>query len=173
VRLGDGDQPGLPGRGLAVGRGGQRDGGLFAGLSPTLDRWTNVVLAGLEVVSIVASAVGETWASSWLLSSHRECPVAADRLVRLDLAQAGGNTTLKAANLLVGSPLAAEPRPVRLKAEVAANIAGATAGDDGTSDTAGLGICQGPAVAGSQGDLEQLAEHATPAGRREAMLAEP
>jgi hypothetical protein len=69
VRLGDGDQPGLPGRGLAVGRGGQRDGGLFAGLSPTLDRWTNVVLAGLEVVSIVASAVGETWASSWLLSS--------------------------------------------------------------------------------------------------------
>jgi hypothetical protein len=40
---------------------------------------------------------------------HRECPVAADRLVRLDLVQAGGNTTLKAANLLVGSPLAAEP----------------------------------------------------------------
>ena len=97
-------------------------------------------------------------------------PSAADRLVHVDVAQPAGNT-LKAANLLVGSPLAAEPRPVRLKAEVAANIAGATAGDDGTSDTAGLGICQGPAVAGSQGDLEQLAEHATPARMHTAILA--
>ena len=29
-------------------------------LSPTVNRWTNVVLAGLYVVSILASAIGET-----------------------------------------------------------------------------------------------------------------
>ena len=37
-------------------------------LSPTMDRWANVVLAGLYVVSIVASAIGETSAYYWLLS---------------------------------------------------------------------------------------------------------
>jgi hypothetical protein len=37
-------------------------------LSPTVDRWANVVLAGLYVVSIVASAIGETSAYYWLLS---------------------------------------------------------------------------------------------------------
>jgi len=36
-------------------------------LSPTVDRWANVVLAGLYVVSIVASAIGETSAYYWLL----------------------------------------------------------------------------------------------------------
>ena len=38
-------------------------------LSPAVNRWTNIVLPGLYVVSIVASAIGETSASSWLLSS--------------------------------------------------------------------------------------------------------
>jgi hypothetical protein len=102
-------QPGLPGRGLAVGRGGQRDGGLLPGLSPTLDRWTNLVLAGLEVVSIVASAVGETWASSWLLSSTESALLLLIVWYAWTWSRQGGNTTLKAANLLVGSPLAAEP----------------------------------------------------------------
>jgi hypothetical protein len=37
-------------------------------LSPTVNRWTNVVLAGLYVVSIVASAIGETSAYYWFLS---------------------------------------------------------------------------------------------------------
>jgi hypothetical protein len=37
-------------------------------LSPTANRWTNVVLPSLYVVSIVASAIGETSAYYWLLS---------------------------------------------------------------------------------------------------------
>ena len=37
-------------------------------LSPTLDRWANIVLPSLYVVSIVASAIGETSAYYWLLS---------------------------------------------------------------------------------------------------------
>jgi hypothetical protein len=37
-------------------------------LSPTVNRWTNIVLAGLYVVSIVASAIGETSAYYWFLS---------------------------------------------------------------------------------------------------------
>jgi hypothetical protein len=37
-------------------------------LSPTVNRWANMVLPSLYVVSIVASAVGETSAYYWLLS---------------------------------------------------------------------------------------------------------
>jgi Family of unknown function (DUF6326) len=37
-------------------------------LSPTVNRWTNVVLPSLYVASIVASAVGETSAYYWFLS---------------------------------------------------------------------------------------------------------
>src|SRR4029450_8698771 len=37
-------------------------------LSPAVNRWTNVVLPGLYVVSIVASAIGETSAYYWFLS---------------------------------------------------------------------------------------------------------
>jgi hypothetical protein len=37
-------------------------------LSPGVNRWTNSVLAGRYVVAIVASAIGEPSASSWLLS---------------------------------------------------------------------------------------------------------
>ena len=37
-------------------------------LSPTLNRWTNIVLPSLYVVSVVASAIGETSASYWFLS---------------------------------------------------------------------------------------------------------
>jgi Family of unknown function (DUF6326) len=37
-------------------------------LSPTVNRWTNVVLPSLYVASIVASAIGETSAYYWLLS---------------------------------------------------------------------------------------------------------
>jgi hypothetical protein len=45
-----------------------------------------------------------------LVLEHRgERPSAADRLVRLDVAQAGGNT-LKVANLLIDSPLVSEAR---------------------------------------------------------------
>jgi hypothetical protein len=87
-------------------------------LSPTVNRWTNIVLPSLYVVSIVASAIGETSAYYWFLSIA-ESASAADRLVRMDMAQAGGNT-LKAANLLVDSPLASGAHAVRLKAEVAA-----------------------------------------------------
>ena len=37
-------------------------------LSPTVNRWANIVLPGLYVVSIVASAIGETSAYYWFLS---------------------------------------------------------------------------------------------------------
>jgi hypothetical protein len=37
-------------------------------LSPTVNRWTNIVLPCLYVVSIVASAIGETSAYYWFLS---------------------------------------------------------------------------------------------------------
>jgi hypothetical protein len=37
-------------------------------LSPTVNRWTNTVLPSLYVVSIVASAIGETSAYYWFLS---------------------------------------------------------------------------------------------------------
>jgi hypothetical protein len=37
-------------------------------LSPTVNRWTNLVLPSLYVVSIVASAIGETSAYYWFLS---------------------------------------------------------------------------------------------------------
>jgi Family of unknown function (DUF6326) len=37
-------------------------------LSPTVSRWTNIVLPSLYVVSIVASAIGETSAYYWFLS---------------------------------------------------------------------------------------------------------
>jgi Family of unknown function (DUF6326) len=37
-------------------------------LSPGVNRWANIVLAGLYLVSIVASAIGETSAYYWLLS---------------------------------------------------------------------------------------------------------
>jgi Family of unknown function (DUF6326) len=37
-------------------------------LSPAVNRWTNIVLPGLYVVSIVASAIGETSAYYWFLS---------------------------------------------------------------------------------------------------------
>jgi hypothetical protein len=43
-------------------------------LSPTVNRWTNIVLPSLYVVSIVASAIGETSAyyfSSYLLGPCR------------------------------------------------------------------------------------------------------
>ena len=37
-------------------------------LSPAVNRWTNIVLASLYVVSILASAIGETSAYYWFLS---------------------------------------------------------------------------------------------------------
>jgi Family of unknown function (DUF6326) len=37
-------------------------------LSPTINRWTNIILASLYIVSIVASAIGETSAYYWFLS---------------------------------------------------------------------------------------------------------
>jgi hypothetical protein len=37
-------------------------------LSPTVNRWANIVLPSLYVVSIVASAIGETSAYYWFLS---------------------------------------------------------------------------------------------------------
>ena len=37
-------------------------------LGPTVNRWANIVLPRLYVVSIVASAIGETSASYWFLS---------------------------------------------------------------------------------------------------------
>jgi hypothetical protein len=37
-------------------------------LSPTVNRWTNIVLPSLYVVSILASAIGETSAYYWFLS---------------------------------------------------------------------------------------------------------
>ncbi|HEY4792402.1 MAG TPA: DUF6326 family protein [Actinomycetes bacterium] len=37
-------------------------------LSPSVNRWTNIVLPSLYVVSIVASAIGETSAYYWFLS---------------------------------------------------------------------------------------------------------
>jgi hypothetical protein len=37
-------------------------------VSPTVNRWTNIVLPSLYVVSIVASAIGETSAYYWFLS---------------------------------------------------------------------------------------------------------
>jgi hypothetical protein len=37
-------------------------------LSPAVNRWTNIVLPSLYVVSIVASAIGETSAYYWFLS---------------------------------------------------------------------------------------------------------
>jgi Family of unknown function (DUF6326) len=37
-------------------------------LSPTVNRWTNIVVPSLYVVSIVASAIGEPSAYYWLLS---------------------------------------------------------------------------------------------------------
>jgi hypothetical protein len=37
-------------------------------LSPTVNRWTNIVLPNLCVVSIVASAIGEPSAYYWFLS---------------------------------------------------------------------------------------------------------
>ena len=37
-------------------------------LSPSVNRWTNVVLPSLYVVSIVASAIGEPLAYYWFLS---------------------------------------------------------------------------------------------------------
>jgi hypothetical protein len=37
-------------------------------LGPTVNRWANIVLPGLYVVSIVASAIGETSAYYWFLS---------------------------------------------------------------------------------------------------------
>jgi hypothetical protein len=37
-------------------------------LTPTIDRWANIVLPSLYVVSIVASAIGETSAYLWFLS---------------------------------------------------------------------------------------------------------
>ena len=37
-------------------------------LSPTVNRWTNIVLPSLYVVSVVASAIGETSAYYWFLS---------------------------------------------------------------------------------------------------------
>jgi hypothetical protein len=62
-------------------------------LSPTVNRWTNIVLSSLYVVSIVASAIGEPSGYYLLALEHRgECPSAADRLVRVDVAPAGGNT---------------------------------------------------------------------------------
>jgi hypothetical protein len=36
-------------------------------LSPSVNRWTNIVLPSLYVVSIVASAIGETRAYYWFL----------------------------------------------------------------------------------------------------------
>jgi hypothetical protein len=66
--LGDGDHPRLPVCGLAVCRDRERDGVLSLVLSPTVNRWTNIVLPSLYVVSIVASAIGETSAYYWFLS---------------------------------------------------------------------------------------------------------
>ena len=37
-------------------------------LSPTVNRWTNIVLPSLYVVSILASAIGEPSAYYWFLS---------------------------------------------------------------------------------------------------------
>jgi hypothetical protein len=37
-------------------------------LSPAVNRWTNIVLPSLYVISIVASAIGETSAYYWFLS---------------------------------------------------------------------------------------------------------
>jgi hypothetical protein len=84
-------------------------------LSPTVNRWTNIVLPSLYVVSILASAIGETSAYYWLLS------LAESALLLLIVWYAWTwprqeGSTLRAANLLVDSPLAAEARAVRLKA---------------------------------------------------------
>jgi hypothetical protein len=43
-------------------------------LRPKVSRWTNIVLAVLYVVSIVASVIGEDWAYFWFLSIV-ECAV--------------------------------------------------------------------------------------------------
>jgi hypothetical protein len=37
-------------------------------LRPSINRWANIVLPILYGVSIVASAIGETWAYYWFLS---------------------------------------------------------------------------------------------------------
>jgi hypothetical protein len=37
-------------------------------LRPSINRWANIVLPILYVVSILASAIGETWAYYWFLS---------------------------------------------------------------------------------------------------------
>jgi hypothetical protein len=66
--LGDGDHPVLPVRDLALHRDRERHGVLSLVLSPTVNRWTNLVLPSLYVVSIVASAIGETSAYYWFLS---------------------------------------------------------------------------------------------------------
>jgi hypothetical protein len=44
-------------------------------LSPTVNRWTNIVLASLYVVSIMASAIGETSAYYWFLSITESAPL--------------------------------------------------------------------------------------------------
>jgi hypothetical protein len=38
-------------------------------LKPSISRWTNIVLAALYIVSIVASVVGESWAYFYFLSA--------------------------------------------------------------------------------------------------------
>ena len=58
-------------------------------LSPGVNRWANIILPSLYVVSIVASAIGNLGVLL-VLEHRRERPAAADRLVRLDVAQAGG-----------------------------------------------------------------------------------
>jgi hypothetical protein len=66
-------------------------------LSPTVNRWTNIVLPSLYVVSHRGLGDRRDVGVLLVLEQRRECPSAADRLVRLDLAQTGGNT-LTAAN---------------------------------------------------------------------------
>jgi hypothetical protein len=58
-------------------------------LRPAVNRWANIVLPSLYVVSIVASAIGEILGLLLVLEHHREWPADADRLVRMDMAQAG------------------------------------------------------------------------------------
>ena len=38
-------------------------------LSPAINRWTNIVLAGLYAVSVVLLSIGETWAYYYFLSA--------------------------------------------------------------------------------------------------------
>jgi formate-dependent nitrite reductase membrane component NrfD len=60
-------------------------------LRPRVNRWTNIVLPILYIISIVASVIGETWAVFLLLEHRGKRPPDADHLVRMDVAHKGRN----------------------------------------------------------------------------------